>query len=176
VKRWVKFEGLGRRLVISGLVLALALGVLVSLAASSSSVPSGISTVGYKTHYGPQPQTTSLSTFLSADDQSAGDISVPTGTAVSDSATLRGPNVYIAGGTVTYSVFSNRHCDSWAWVISGGTVNVIAGRVRRSERVTLYDRGTYYWQASYSGDAFNAASKSSCGSEQETVTKRFHHR
>ena len=30
--------------------------------------------------------------------------------------------------------------------------------------------GTYYWQASYSGDPANAPSKSTCGSEVETVT------
>ena len=30
--------------------------------------------------------------------------------------------------------------------------------------------GTYYWQASYSGDSTNAASTSTCGSEVETVT------
>ena len=37
--------------------------------------------------------------------------------------------------------------------------------------VTLTTPGTYYWQASYSGDTTNAASTSTCGSEVETVTR-----
>ena len=31
--------------------------------------------------------------------------------------------------------------------------------------------GTYYWQASYGGDETNAESKSTCGSEVETVER-----
>ena len=41
---------------------------------------------------------------------------------------------------------------------------------RPQGRSTLTTPGTYYWQASYSGDPTNAASTSTCGSEVETVT------
>ncbi len=44
------------------------------------------------------------------------------------------------------------------------------GRVPASKAETL-PSGTYYWQASYSGDSSNGASKSTCGSEVETVTR-----
>jgi hypothetical protein len=47
---------------------------------------------------------------------------------------------------------------------------VSGGKVPASTAVTLATPGTYYWQASYSGDPTNAASTSTCGSEVETVT------
>jgi hypothetical protein len=52
---------------------------------------------------------------------------------------------------------------------SGGTVTVSAGKVPSSSSVSITAPGSYYWQASYSGDTTNAASKSTCGSELETV-------
>ena len=55
MKRWLKFEGLGRRLVVAGLVLALASGISVSLISSSSTASLAISAAGYTTHYGPPP-------------------------------------------------------------------------------------------------------------------------
>jgi hypothetical protein len=74
----------------------------------------------------------------------------------------------MAGGTVTYSVFSDSGC-----TVSAGsptTVNVSGGSAPNSNPVTLSAPGTYYWTASYSGDSSNKASSSSCGSEKETVT------
>ena len=86
---------------------------------------------------------------------------------MTDSATLSGPNASSAGGTVTYTVYSS----SWpkTVVANGGTFPVTNGTVPNSDPVTLNARGTYYWQASYSGDALNAASTSSWGSETEIV-------
>jgi hypothetical protein len=94
-------------------------------------------------------------------------VTANSGTAVTDSATLKGPNVSTATGTVTYSVYSDNACTVSAG--SGGTVDVTVGSIPSSTPVSLSTPGTYYWQASYSGDANNAASKSSCGSEVETV-------
>ena len=110
---------------------------------------------------------TMLSTSLSGGGQSGDSISVPVNTAVTDSATLSGPNASTATGTVTYSVYSDGDCTVSAG--SGGTVSVTAGSVPASTAVTLSSAGAYSWQASYSGDANNAASTSSCGSETETV-------
>jgi hypothetical protein len=47
------------------------------------------------------------------------------------------------------------------------------GTLPASSPVTLSTPGTYYWQSSYSGDANNAPSTSTCGTtgEVETVTK-----
>ena len=113
---------------------------------------------------------TNLTTSLSGGGSTSPSISVPAGTAVTDTATLSGTNAASAGGTVTYSVYSDNKCSDF--VAGGGTVTVSAGSVPASSAVSLSTPGTYYWQASYSGDTSsnNAASKSTCGSEVETVT------
>src|SRR5262249_22292193 len=43
-------------------------------------------------------------------------------------------------------------------------------QVPDSNGVTFNNAGTYYWQASYSGDANNGSAKSTCTEEQLTVT------
>jgi hypothetical protein len=95
------------------------------------------------------------------------------GTAVTDSATLSGANAAQATGTVTYTVYSAVFSDrfpylQWESAASGGTVTVTAGSVPDSDAVTL-PPGIYYWQASYSGDSYNAPSVSQLGSEVEYV-------
>jgi hypothetical protein len=47
---------------------------------------------------------------------------------------------------------------------------VTDGKVPASNPVSLTKPGTYYWEASYSGDTANAPSKSTPGSEVEKVT------
>ena len=111
---------------------------------------------------------TQLSTSLSGDSQSGSDLNVPPSTPVSDSATLTGNNASSAGGSVTYSVYSDNECSDL--VASGGTETVSAGVVPSSSSVSLSAAGTYYWQASYSGDTYNDTSVSPCGSEVETVS------
>ena len=93
---------------------------------------------------------------------------MPSGAAVSDTATLSGANTGTAGGTVTYTVYSNDTCTTS--VKSAGTVTVSKGSVPTSTSVTLTFPGRYYWQASYGGDPTNSPSTSTCGSEIETVT------
>ncbi len=112
---------------------------------------------------------TTLSTSLSGGGKTGTAISVPASTAVTDTATLGGATA-TAGGTVTYSVYSNAACTTSAG--SGGTVDVTNGTVPASSAVTLSTAGTYYWKASYSGDSANGLSTSTCGTagEVETVT------
>ncbi|MGP0005732.1 MAG: hypothetical protein ACLPTB_12680 [Acidimicrobiales bacterium] len=110
---------------------------------------------------------TSITTSLSGGGQSGTSISVPSGTAVTDSASLSGASVGTAGGTVTYNVYADDACT--ISVGSGGTVTVTDGTVPASDGVSLASAGTYYWQASYSGDALDGPSASDC-SEVETVT------
>jgi len=109
-----------------------------------------------------------LSTLLSGGGLSGTTISVPGGTAVTDTATLSGTNASVATGTVTYDVYFNSACTS---AVSTGAPETIAtpGVLPSSAPVTL-NVGTYYWQVTYSGDAQNAPSESQCGSEVETVT------
>jgi hypothetical protein len=55
-------------------------------------------------------------------------------------------------------------------VTSAGEVTVSAGKAPPSEAKTL-EHGTYYWQASYSGDEANEKSSSKCGDEVLTVKR-----
>jgi hypothetical protein len=113
----------------------------------------------------------SVTTSLSGTDASGApvtgtNITVKTGTDVTDSATLSGVTS-TAGGTVTYSVYSDSDCTTAA--APSSTVDVTDGTVPDSTAVALAKRGTYYWVASYSGDSDNSASDSGCGSEVENV-------
>ena len=114
---------------------------------------------------------TTVSTSLSGGGSSGAAISVPTGTAVTDQATLAGTNASEATGTVTYNVYSESNCSD---LVSGGTAEPITtpGTLPASAPVTLDNAGTYYWQDSYSGDTYNSSSTSSCSSEIETVTAK----
>jgi hypothetical protein len=116
---------------------------------------------------------TTTTTSLSGGGQSGASISVPADTAVTDSATLTGTGASTATGTVTYTVYSDSGCTT---AVNSGTPETITtpGTLPSSAPVTLSSTGTYYWQASYSGDTNNAGSTSPCGSaanggEVETV-------
>jgi len=111
--------------------------------------------------------TTGLTTSLSGGGQSGEKITVKEGTAVTDQATLSGENAASATGKVTYKLYSDNQCATE--VASAGEVAVSAGKVPASEAKSEA-AGTYYWQVSYSGDSANEPSKSTCGSETETVT------
>ncbi len=112
---------------------------------------------------------TSVSTSLSGGGQMGTSISVPSNTAVTDSATLSGTNAATAGGTVTYKVYSDATCQT---AVSTGSPEPITtpGLLPASAPVTLTTPGLYYWQAAYSGDANNAASSSTCGAKGEVQT------
>jgi hypothetical protein len=112
---------------------------------------------------------TQVATSLSGGGLTGGAITVPQGTAVTDSATLSGANAASAGGTVSYNIYSDAACS--AFVQTAGTKMVTLGVVPNSDPVTMNVAGTFYWQAAYSGDATtgNNASTSVCGSETVTV-------
>lgn len=111
---------------------------------------------------------TTLTTSLSGGGKSGEAITVPAGTPVTDQATLSGENASTAVGIVSYSVYSDPECSEL--VAEAGVVKVSEGKVPPSEPKALSLPGTYYWQASYSGDAANEPSTSECGTEIETVT------
>jgi hypothetical protein len=118
------------------------------------------------------PAPTTTTTSLSGGGQSGTSITVPAGTAVTDTATLAGTSAATASGTVTYQVYSDPACTVPAG--AGGTKTVTGGVAPSSDAVTLSTPGTYYWTASYTGDANNAASASGCGAETETITASSH--
>jgi uncharacterized repeat protein (TIGR01451 family) len=109
----------------------------------------------------------SISTTLSSGDQSGAKITVLFGSSVTDQATLTGASA-TAGGTVTYTVYTDATCDSIG--ADAGTKTVTNGIVPASDAVTFPNAGTYYWQAVYSGDADNAPATSACTDEVLTVT------
>ena len=93
---------------------------------------------------------------------------VAIGTAVHDSATLSGATAN-AGGTVTYTVYTDDQCSN---VLTGaGTKTVTNGVVPDSDPITFNNAGTFYWQAAYSGDANNNPATSVCQSEIVVVNK-----
>lgn len=122
--------------------------------------------------WNPPPAT--VTTSLSGGGMSGTSISVPGGTAVTDAATLSGVNASIATGSVTYYLYSNEACTTLVGSAGPPEDMTTAGKLPTSVSVTLNKPGTYYWQALYSGDTNNQASRSTCGTggEVETVTGR----
>lgn len=97
-----------------------------------------------------------------------------TGEAVIASATLEGASGG-ATGTVDYSIYTDPTCTRFAGVGGGakpgnaGTRDVEEGRVADSPMVTFPEPGTFYWQASYSGDGENLPARSECASQRLDV-------
>ena len=137
-------------------------GTSFSTSAATANItvaPNGVVDCTYTNHVSLSP---TISTTLSTS-------SVTVGTAVHDSATLTGAST-TAGGTVTYTVYSDANCGLNP--VSAGTVSVSNGVVPDSSPITFNSAGTFYWQAVYSGDANNAPAKSACTSEILTVSPK----
>ena len=133
----------------------------------------GNNTIGRITTPPPATTATAVTTSLSGGGQSGTPITVLRGTAVTDTAKLSGTNASTATGTVTYDVYSDSACTVAAPGGAGRPETITTpGTLPALTPVTLSTPGTYYWQASYSGDANNAPSTSTCGTagEVETVT------
>ena len=109
------------------------------------------------------PNTPSIATELSKTNGNDG-------VTVHDAATLDGQTAD-AGGTVTYTVYSDLGCTNK--VADAGTVTVSDGTVPDSNNVTFDKPGTYYWQAAYSGDGNNRAAVSPCSDEQLVVSPQI---
>lgn len=107
---------------------------------------------------------TALGISLQSEGASGADITVPSRTPVRASVQLTGANAQSARGTVSYAVYSDSGC-----------TNEVAWRgprlIRQSSESgpVRLPAGTYYWQASYSGDAKDLPSVSPCGAATETV-------
>jgi hypothetical protein len=103
---------------------------------------------------------TSISTSASPD--------VPLGSSVSDSATLSGGKN--PTGTITFSLFGPSDApDCSGAPVTTSTVNVSGNGPYSSTSFMPPTAGTYYWTASYSGDANNASSSGPCGTAGESV-------
>jgi hypothetical protein len=110
----------------------------------------------------PTPVATTTTTTQSGGGISGSSLTVPQGTAVSDQAHITGAAVAGATGTVTYNLYKDSKCTVAA--AAGSAASVVNGVVGSSAAVKP-SSGTYYWEASYSGNATNDGSVSRCGSE-----------
>src|ERR1039458_6597090 len=114
------------------------------------------------------PAAPTISTTLSA-------TTIPVDTSAYDTAPLSGATPD-ASGTVTYRIYTGHNEDTCTGLathqISGQpvAVTVTSGNVPDSAAVTFTQTGTYYWQATYSGDSNNNGVTSTCTSETVTVT------
>lgn len=107
-----------------------------------------------------------ITTKLNGDQPS---ITVDVGSTVHDTATLAGATAN-AGGTVTYTVYSDNACTLNAR--DAGTKAVTNGSVADSNGLAFNSVGTFYWQAVYSGDTNNFGATSTCTDEVLTVAKK----
>jgi uncharacterized repeat protein (TIGR01451 family)/LPXTG-motif cell wall-anchored protein len=107
---------------------------------------------------------------------SASSIQVGIGSSVTDTATLHGTASNV-GGTVSYKLYSDSNCTTQ--VADGGTKTVSGTTgtgdlaLPSSDAVPVNTAGTYYWQATYSGDIASGGANepvtSNCGDEVLTV-------
>ena len=97
---------------------------------------------------------------------------ITTGGSVSDQATITGAPSG-AGGTITYSVYSDSACQTLFADATPAVNSVSGGQAPASKQITFDNAGTFYWQATYSGDVANNAggSSSACGSETLLVSE-----
>jgi hypothetical protein len=110
----------------------------------------------------PPPTPTALTTTESGAGFLSASVTVPQGAAVVDQGHLSGTHAATATGTVTYNLYKDRKCTVAA---APGSVATVVGGVPGASAAVRPKPGTYYWAASYSGDAANSGSSSSCGSE-----------
>jgi len=113
----------------------------------------------------------SVTTSQTSGVTSGASITITPGTVgETDRASVAGANAAIATGTVSYQLYSAPTCAASSKVFDGGVAAVSGGVAGPSAPVTTaLGPGSYYWLASYSGDARNAANSSGCGSEVLTV-------
>jgi hypothetical protein len=118
---------------------------------------------------GAQPaQATTISSALFDGTNVGPNLTDPPGTNVSDTATFGGGTGAGAGGSVTYSVYSDSACLDLVGLPDMENITT-PGVLPPSATVTINTPGTYFLQASYSGDLNNAPSQTACGSETETI-------
>jgi hypothetical protein len=110
---------------------------------------------------------TSIGAILSGGGRrSSSRLVVASGTRLQDQATLFGGNVASAGGTVTYSVYSNPGCSI---AVAPAVTELVSAGVAPASPLTALREGTFRWVATYSGDDANEPSRTACGSPTVVV-------
>ena len=110
------------------------------------------------------PNTPSVSTTMSATSP------IAIGTSVHDSATITGATS-TAGGTISYGLYSDSTCSTLVQDLTPTIHTVVNGVAPDSNSYQFNSAGTFYFQATYSGDANNTGPvSSSCMSETMVVS------
>ncbi len=96
----------------------------------------------------------------------------PVGTQINDVAHLSGLVSPDNTGTVTFKLYDNNSCSGTPVSVTGTTPNTVnADGAYTSGNTTPASPGTYYWQATFSGDANNQKESTGCADEPVTITK-----
>jgi len=152
----------GRIVVAVGVSLCLAAGLAAPLgpvAYAKTTTTNGKGTVEET-----KAEPTALAITLQTGGGSGSNVTVGDHTPVRASVALTGTNAATARGTVSYAIYSDAGCtNEVAW---GGPRLIRSGGESPPERLAP---GTYYWQATYSGDAKDGPSVSACGAAVETA-------
>jgi hypothetical protein len=113
------------------------------------------------------PPGPTIATVLTGGGQVGTQITVAPNTPVTDNVTITAPGGLPVTGRISYSVYSDSHCVSGQIKGAGGGMTTGSGPA--SNPVSL-PSGTYYFQASYSGNGTLGPAVSPCGSEVLTVS------
>ena len=100
-------------------------------------------------------------------------ITVGVKTTVGDTATFSNTSGIAPTGPVTFTLYSDSSCTTLAAVISGTAQIKTTSGVSTATFTASWapaTTGTYYWVASYSGDANNNGYTTACGADNEEVT------
>jgi hypothetical protein len=116
----------------------------------------------------PPPPGPTVATVLSGGGHVGAKITVPTGTAVTDTATVIPPAGQPVSGRLSYEVYTTPSCTPGTQIRGAGG-GLTSGSGPASNPLTLA-AGTYYFQAAYSGNGTLGPAVSPCGSEVLTVT------
>ena len=116
----------------------------------------------------PKPVTLTNCTAIST----SATASVPVGSSISDTATLT--NASSPTGNAVFKLYSDATCQTLVTTINGSAWSGGNGTFTSTATYATPAVGTYYWIASYAGDANNSSATGTCGDTGETseVTKR----
>jgi hypothetical protein len=95
--------------------------------------------------------------------------SVTVGEKVKDGATLKGLVDATGAGKVTFRLYSDEKCEHEVTSFESSAINGTGEVTVNSGEYVTTAAGTYYWTASYPGDANNQETKTKCGDETVVV-------
>ena len=90
-----------------------------------------------------------------------------------DSATISGATA-TAGGTISYKIYSNNTCSTLVADVTPANNTVVNGVAPDSNSRQFNSAGTFYWQATYSGDGNNTGPVSSTCTSETLVVQPEH--